>query len=261
LDDQSVRAAVAAAIDRDALIASGTGGGPSSGLPADALVRAPSLSGYAATMPAGAPGVTANPAAVPALLAAAGYVRTNGIWSRNGNPLDLVIAAPEGRQPYVDIADALKQQLVAAGLQASVITPPAAQLYQQQLVSPASGNGTAIDIVVGPQPVGGDPTTQLASWFGCQHTGGMTSASVPAGPLGMCDQSVQPTIDAALTGQIAVSDALAQVEPVLWSRAVEIPLFQLDDELTVGPQVDGVRDGPPLAGPFMGAAGWGRVTG
>lgn len=268
LSDQSVREAVAAAVNRAALVATGTGGGPSAKLVANALVTAPSANGYVATMPAGAPGATPQPTRVPSLLAQAGYEQTAGTWTRNGHALDLVIAAPDGREPYVTIANQLREQLVGAGIPATVVTPSAAQLYEQQLgATPTTTNGgtgttnAPIDILVGPQPVGGDPATELASWFGCS-TGTQAGATpVASGPLGWCDQSVQTTIASALTGETALPTALATVEPQLWAQAVEIPLFQVSDELAVGQQVSGVDAGPPLAGPFFGAAAWSRTSG
>jgi ABC-type transport system substrate-binding protein len=268
LSDQYVRGAVAAAVNRAALIATGTGGGPSSKLVANALVTAPSATGYAATMPANAPGATPQPAAVSSLLAQAGYEQSAGAWTRNGHSLDLVIAAPDGREPYVSIANQLREQLVGAGIPATVITPSASQLYEQMLgATPTSAGGGAsstdapVDILVGPQPVGGDPATELASWFGCTAATQTGATPVSAGPLGWCDSAVQSTITAALTGETPLPSALAEVEPLLWAQAVEIPLFQVSDELAVGPQVSGVDAGPPLAGPFFGAAGWSRTSG
>jgi ABC-type transport system substrate-binding protein len=268
LADQSVREAVAAAVDRAALIATGTGGGPSAGLPANGLVTAPSQPGYVATMPGNAPGAVPNPAAVPGLLAQAGYVHTATGWTRAGHQLSLVIGAPNGREPYVTIANQLRAQLVAAGIPATVVTPEPAQLYEQLLNPAAVGtnggtNGTTapIDILVGPQPAGHDPATELASWFGCTAASSTTAAPVSAGPLSWCDPAVQTTVDAALTGELPLSDALARVEPVLWAHAVEIPLFQVSDMLAVGPEVSGVDSGPPLAGPFFGAATWNRTNG
>jgi ABC-type transport system substrate-binding protein len=220
-------------------------------------------------MPASAPGATPNPGHVPALLAQAGYVQSGTSWVRSGHPLNLVIAAPAGRQPYVAIADQLREQLVGAGIAATVETPPAGQLYEQLLSGGAatpttSADNTAtkpVDILVGPQPAGGDPATALASWFGC-GTASATPGTQPtlAGPLGWCDQSLQSTITSALTGETPLPDALAKVEHTLWAQAVEIPLFQLADELAVGPQVAGVSAGPPFAGPFFDAAGWSRVA-
>jgi ABC-type transport system substrate-binding protein len=268
LADQSVREAVAAAVDRAALIATGSGTATSAGLTANSLVTAPSQPGYVASMPGNAPGAVPNPAAVPGLLAQAGYVHTVTGWTRAGHQLSLVIGAPNGRAPYVAIANQLRAQLVAAGIPATVVTPESTQLYEQLLnptsVSANGGpNGTTapIDIVVGPQPAGYDPATELASWFGCTTASPGGATPVSTGPLSWCDATIQATVEAALTGELPLSDALARVEPVLWAHAVEIPLFQLSDELAVGPEVSGVDSGPPLAGPFFGAATWNRTNG
>jgi ABC-type transport system substrate-binding protein len=219
-------------------------------------------------MPSNAPGAVPDLVNVPALLAQAGYTKTGSTWTRAGHALDLTIAAPEGREPYDTIATKLKLQLAAAGIPATVVTPTASQLYQQLLTAnpPASNGGASgtskpIDILVGPQPTGGDPATELASWFGCVTTGGASAQAPSAGPFGWCDQAVQPTVDAALTGTMSVPSALAKIEPLLWAQAVEIPLFQVSDELAVGSAVTGVDAGPPFAGPFFGAAEWGRTSG
>jgi ABC-type transport system substrate-binding protein len=267
LADQSVREAVAAAVDRLALIRAGTDGGPSARLAAGALVTAPSQAGYVPTMPPSAPGATPRPNQVASLLAQAGYTKTGSDWTRDGHTLSLVIAAPAGRPPYDAVATALRTQLVAAGIPATVVTPSATQLYQQLLTAnPATSNGGStgsakpIDILVGPQPAGGDPATELASWFGCSASA-TAAAPVSSSPLGWCDMAVQPTVQAALTGTTPLATALATVEPALWAAAVEIPLFQVSDELAVGRSVDGVDAGPPFAGPFFGAAEWGRTSG
>jgi ABC-type transport system substrate-binding protein len=267
LADQTVRVAVAAAVNRSALITTGTAGGPSAHLVANALVTAPSQSGYRATIPAKAPGRTPDPARVPALLAQAGYVQSGSTWTRDGRDLNVVIAAPAGEQPFVAIATQLRAQLVGAGIPATLETPQPGQLYEQllggrQTGSTATANGTnaPIDILVGPQPAGGDPATELASWFGCASAPAAGGPTPPAGPFGWCDQAIQPAIDSALTGETPSVTALADAESALWAQAVEIPLFQLSDELAVGQQVDGVAAGPPMAGPFFGAATWSRVT-
>ena len=269
LADLTVRRAVAAAVNRSALIATGTDGGPSGRLVAADLVVAPSQSGYRATMPAHAPGASPEPSRVPQLLAQAGYVQNGSNWTRAGHDLDLVIAAPAGHQPYVAIAEQLRDQLVGAGIPASVETPPAGQLYEQLLsttppVTTGTGNtARPPDIVVGPQPAGGDPATELASWFGCPATPGTTATPpppVPSSPLGWCDQAMRSTIQSALTGERPLATTMAKVEQALWSQAVEIPLFQVADELAVGDQVSGVTAGPPFAGPFFGAATWSRVN-
>jgi ABC-type transport system substrate-binding protein len=268
LADPQVRGAVAAALDRTALIAAGAGGGPSAGYRADSLVVPPSRPGYRPTVPAGRP-AGADPTTVSRLLTQAGYTQSAGLWGRDGQALRLAIAAPANREPYVGIAHAVQQELAAAGISATVSTPTGTQLYDQQLV-PATTSGGAtssgnppgaeeIDILVGPQPVGGDPATGLASWFGCPANSGSTT--LPAGPLGWCDPAQQSAITAALTGDVALPDALSTVEPALWAENVEIPLFQVCEELAIGRDVTGVSAGPPLVGPFDAAASWDRSNG
>ncbi|HWC83379.1 MAG TPA: ABC transporter family substrate-binding protein [Pseudonocardiaceae bacterium] len=279
LADQTVRTGVAAAIDRNALIGTGVAGGPSTKLTANALVVAPSQAGYAATLTGSDVAAAPNAGTVHDKLTQAGYTQVAGQWSKDGQPLRVRIAAAAGVQPYLDMAEQLRTQLQAAGIQATLTTPPATQLYGQQLLAgptttsnatsaaPTTGNApadtnTSPDIVVGPQPVDPDSASALASQFGCPLTLSDGTTKAPANALGFCDQTVQPTIEAALTGELSLPDALARVEPQLWAQAVEIPLFQVSDELVVATnKVAGVSAGAPLAGPFVSAASWSRTTG
>ncbi|HEX2131573.1 MAG TPA: ABC transporter family substrate-binding protein [Actinophytocola sp.] len=263
LTERGVRQAIVALLDREQLVTVGTGNGPASALRADAQVLAPSQPGYAPTIPAQA---RHDPARAEQLLRAAGYTRTAAGWTRGGQPLDLVVGAPEEREPAQRIAEEVQRQLVAAGVAAEVVTLPGDELYAQ-LYAGADGseedgeeNGETVDLAVIGQPVGADPATSLASNFGCV-TGGEGQPPVPANPLGFCDARVQPTMTAALTGALSVTDALAAVEPVLWRSAVAVPLFQQAETLAVRTDVSGVSPGPPLAGPFAGAAEWRRTDG
>ncbi len=269
LGDLKVRTAVTAAINRAALITAGTGGGPMSSLVANDLVVAPTQPGYQASIPPAATAAAPNSGTVQAQLTSAGYTLTNGQWSRNGQPLKVTIGVGTGWEPYATIAKLVQQQLQAAGIQASLVTPAASQLYGPDLTATPSTTtatgtgGNAVvdpDILIGPQPVDYDSPSGLASWFGCPQTLPGSTATAPPNPLGYCDKSLQPTIDAALTGEMSLSDALSRVEPALWSAEIEIPLFQLSDELAVGKQVTGVTVGAPLTGAFTGAATWNRVT-
>ncbi|HEX3780498.1 MAG TPA: ABC transporter family substrate-binding protein [Pseudonocardiaceae bacterium] len=304
-----VRAAVLAALNRAALISAGTGGGPAAQQVADDLVLAPSMAGYAATMPttgqAGAP----NPTAVNQLLTQAGYTKpvnpppvanapltdptgssggsstsssspaissptttttppqlpASSAWTRGGQPLRLVVAAPAGATPFVDIAQQIVAELTSAGIQATLSTPAGNVLYGQQVDVPPPTNGTQTttpppDILVGPQAVGGDSATDLASQFGCQQTLPNSTNLAPPNAFGWCDSALQPTIESALTGEMTLSDVLAKVEPVLWADDVEVPLFQFSTELAVGTKVTGVGVGAPLAGPFVGSPNWNTAT-
>ncbi|HEY0451166.1 ABC transporter family substrate-binding protein [Actinophytocola sp.] len=259
LGNLAVRQAVVALLNRAQLITVGTGNGPASALRADAQVLAPTSPGYAPTIPA-APA----PTRAAQLLGQAGYTRTTAGWTKNGQPLRLVIGAPAEREGAQRVADDVARQLTAAGIETKVVTPPADQLYAQLYAQDTSQNGSgggsqsgAVDLAVVSQPVGGDQATVLATNFGCT-TPADGGQPVPANPLGFCDPGLQATMDTALTGALSVTDALAAVEPQLWRAAVSVPLFQEADTLAVRPEVSGVSVGPPLAGPFAGAASWRR---
>ncbi|RLK54602.1 ABC-type transport system substrate-binding protein [Actinokineospora cianjurensis] len=256
--DQRIRSAVVALTDREALVKAGTGGGP--GLPANAQVLAPSAPGYTSTA---APPTKPDLALAQSLLTQAGYTRVNEGWMLGATPLNLVIAAPAGRPDYIDMARELQRQLSAGGVQSRLITPEADLLFTDLLAPrPAAATAPAeqVDLVVAPQPAGGDPVTALATRFGCAPVTAGTPVAA-ANPTGFCDQTVQDTIDKAITGGVGLSEALGLVEPTLWSRAVSLPLYQEADALVVRREMSGVAPGPPGAGPFATAPQWQRPQG
>jgi ABC-type transport system substrate-binding protein len=259
LTDLPVRQALIALLDRAQLITVGTGNGPSSQLPAQAQTLAPSEPGYAPTMPADA-STAYNPAAAQTLLTGAGYTRTSAGWARDGRPLELTIGAAKERPADVRIAKDIQRQLAAGGVTAEVATPSGAQLYQRLYATGGSGEDT-VDIAVTSRATGGDPATMLASDYGCVTDSTGSTSLTPANPLGYCDAGMQPTIDAALTGSLSVTEALTSVEPALWRAAVAVPLYQEADVLAVRGEVTGATAGAGFAGPFAGAAFWKRSAG
>jgi ABC-type transport system substrate-binding protein len=258
LSAEGVRRAIAALLDREALITTGTANGPAAKLPANAQVLAPEAPGYAPTMPATSPGRPDRDLAT-LLLSDAGYAKIDGIWTRNDRPLNVTIAAPEEHRSYGDVAGEVRRQLAAEGIPARVVTVPAGELVTR-LVADENGTGETINLVVAPNPAGGDPATVLATNFGCASRPD-GSAIAPLSPLGSCDPAIQPTIDAALTGAVSMPEALSVVEPVLWRQSVSVPLYQEAETLAVRHEVTGVGSGPPQAGPFAGAPDWRRVAG
>ena len=268
LVDDEVREAVAALVDRNKLIDEGADGGPSAQLRAEAQVLAPSEPGYAPTIPAGYG--TPDPVRAEALLTDAGYVKEAGIWRKDGKALTLVIASPGQQEPYAGMVQELSDQLVAAGIQVNTQHPQPRDLFANLLALPVSQSGqgatgnagaVGVDIAVVPLPVGGDPATVLASRFGCRPGQSTPSANVgviPANPAAVCDETLQQTIDEALTGTKPMADALAELEPQLWAMHTAIPLFQLADTLATGQGISGMTAGPPLLGPFGDAVNWTR---
>lgn len=272
LDEDPVRAAVAAALDRTALIATGVASGPSAELVAGMQVLAPSQPGYQPTAPESGPLVDPEVGAVTTLLSEAGYARVPQGWERGGELLELVVAAPENRDPYPTLAARAATQLRMFGIRVRLATPAADELYGT-LLDPAAGTGSTsgglastagspdgssgpVHVALVPQPAGGDPATVLASAHGCPL---VVPADVPMAPgniAGACDPLLQPRIGDALTGTAPVDAVLSAVEPVLWDRLVSVPLYQHSSILVTVPQLDGVVPGPMLEGPLHSAADW-----
>lgn len=260
LSTESVRQGVVALLNREPLITIGTGNGPAAKLAADAQVLAPSQVGYAPTIPTTTSPAKPDREQAVRLLSNAGYVKGATGWARDGRPLSLVVAAPAERPSYLSIANEVARQLGAEGIQTRVLTMPVSDLIAKLPVQQQTDSADTVNLAVVPQPVGGDPATAMATNFGCVTK----QDGAPATPLsatGTCDPAIQPTIDAALTGAVALSDALSTVEPSAWRHAVSIPLYQEAETLAVRPEMSGVDAGPPLAGPFAGAPGWRRSVG
>ncbi len=278
LDDQRVRTAVAAALDRPALIATGVASGPSAALRADSMVLAPSAPGYQATAPVSGVPVAPDPDTVRRLLTDAGYTRGRAGWERAGQPLRLVVAAPADREPYGTLAARVVDQLRTAGIEAQLREIDPDELFGTMLGPKPGINevsfrpGTAQvakpepdipgadipepDIVVLPQPVAGHPVTQLASWYGCPLVVPARLAPAPPNPAGLCDLTLQPLIERALTQGDPVGTVARTVESALWERAVTIPLYQQISLLITTSQLLDTAPGTALEGPLDGAARW-----
>ncbi len=290
LADFRTRRAVAALLDRTALIAAGTGGPPAQPLPAEALLTAPSQPGYARTGPEGPP-LRPDPAQAAALLTEVGYVRlADGRWTGPAGPLRLTVGAPVGRESYLRVATATAAQLTAAGIPTEVVTAPGTALYSAPNVDPVaptsttpssggtstsatpspaaasqatpsrpSGGAVRVDVLVMPRTVGGDPGTELMSDYGCPAS---TQAvpDPPPGPSGYCNAALRPLMLAAITGeQLPTAEALATAEGILWTETPVIPLYQPTSLLAVTPAAEaatGIGPGPLLTGPLSGAQRW-----
>lgn len=276
LSDQRVRTAVAAVLDRPSLIATGVASGPSAALRADSEVLAPAAPGYHATAPATGVPVAPDPDAARRLLTDAGYTRGPAGWERAGQPLRLVVAAAENREPYGTLAARVADQLRTAGIDAEFREVDPHELYgtmlgpsadavssrggSAEVITPAladlEGIEPGVDIVVLPQPAAGHPATQLASWAGCPLVVPAKLAPAPPNPADFCDLALQPMIERALTQDDPAGPVPPTVEAALWERAVTIPLYQPASLLITTSQLPDVVPGTPVEGPFDGAARW-----
>jgi ABC-type transport system substrate-binding protein len=271
LRDQRMRTAVAAVLDRPALIATGVASGPSAALRADSVVLAPSVPGYRATAPVAGVPVAPDPDTARRLLTEAGYTRGTAGWQRAGRPLHLVVAAPANREPYGTIAARVVDQLQTAGIEAELrevdsdelfgtllgphpdaVTPPGGATQ----LPPPVGTKPEVDIAVLPQPASGHPATQLESWYGCPLVVPARLAPAPPNVAQFCDLALQPMIEQALTQDDPAGPIPLTVETALWQRVVTIPLYQPASLLITTSQLPGVAPGTPLEGPLDSAARW-----
>ncbi|MGH3787351.1 MAG: ABC transporter family substrate-binding protein [Pseudonocardiaceae bacterium] len=271
LSDQRVRTAVAAALDRPSLIATGVAGGPSAALQADSQVWAPSAPDYRATAPASGIPMAMDPDTVRRMLTDAGYAPGPAGWARAGRPLRLVVAAPADREPYGTLAARVVNQLRTAGIEAELREVDPDELFGTMLGPGADeapfrpgtaeapdpvASGAGVDVVVLPQPTAGHPATQLASWYGCPLVVPARLAPAPPNPAKSCDLTLQPLIERALTQDDPTGTVPATVDAALWERAVTIPLYQPAALLVTTDQLRGITPGTPLEGPFDGANRW-----
>ncbi len=278
LADHRVRTAVLALLDPALLATVGaqTGNWVE---PVRAQVLSPSDPGYTSTQP---PPLNADQAF--GLLAEAGFGRAPEpppvsatspaprprSLARNGEPLVLRIGAVTGDDTALAVANTAADQLRSAGIDASVRSLPADELYGKELVE------NTIDAVVGWEATGGDPATALASRYGCppaapagSREDGETETEVPAAVeaarqapsnlSGVCDPEFQPAIAGALHG-VEVPRTLADAEPRLWGESIVLPIVQDNVVAAAGPSVDGASlSGAIQAGIFGDAAMWRRI--
>ncbi len=200
LADPRVRQGIAATLNREAIRAAVA----PEAVPVDSFGAAPSDPGYVASAPAGAP-ARPDPAAAAAAFGQAGYVRgANGAWQLGGRPLNVVVGAAAERPEDVRVAQAVASQLRAGGVTATVVAPPAADLFSRPTVAPVAHTTTPTRAPggAGPAPRTGDapapapsasPTRSAAPSSGASPT-----STAPAGPVAV-DVLVAPR---AVTGAV-----------------------------------------------------------
>lgn len=103
-----------------------------------------------------------------------------------------------------------------------------------------------------PTSTGSSPTpTPSPSATGSQTPTATTSPEAPASDsdtlvqapsniTGLCDQSIQPNIDAALDGTTPIDEVITAVEPRLWNMSTVLPILQDTTIVAAGPSVQNV---------------------
>ena len=143
-------------------------------------------------------------------------------------------------------------------------TTPAASTTASTTASPTPAPppaGVAVDVVVRPRTVGGDPATELASDYGCADpatpNGPPARPSVPT----TCSSALQPLLDELLTDPDPTTAASTRtaVEKLLWTQVPALPLYQPVSLLVSTAGADAgtaVGPGPLATGPLTGAQRW-----
>ena len=294
LADVRVREAILGLLDVDLLAAVGAGSDNTVTL-AQAQIRAPSDPGYVPTAPA-----ALGKDAALALLTSAGYdidttvttsatpasptpESTRGQISKDGVPLTLVIGVASNDPTSVAVANTAADQLRNVGIAASVqpLDPPV--LYGDAVPN------NRVDAIVGWHRAGGDLATEMASRYGCTALGGgpasngttttatttatttpITPASGPTEPgvpvpvpnniTGVCDQTLQPRIDAALQGHVPIAEVIDFMEPKLWQMWTVLPILQDTTIVAAGPRVEHVSLSGAVPVGIVGDAGsWVKI--
>ena len=197
---------------------------------------------------------------------------TRGRISKAGQQLALVIGVAANDPTSQAVANTAADQLRNVGIAATVLALDPVKLYREALVN------HQVDAIVGWQQAGGDLATSLASRYGCLalattsvSTSGtpvsedrpgapsdpapaVPSAKIPPRPAippgalvqapsnitGICDRSIQPDLNSALTGTTPIAEVIAQVEPRLWNMAAVLPILQDTTIVAIGPSVSNV---------------------
>lgn len=215
-----------------------------------------------------------------------------GRISRDGQQLSLVIGVAANDPTSVAVANTAADQLRDVGIAATVLALDPVTLYRDAL------DDNRVDAVVGWRQAGGNLATLLESRYGCpalrttRLTGPSaaansparatpsagTGAKAPAPPpspepepgvlvqapsnlTGICDPSIQPSIDAALNGTKSINDVIIAVEPRLWNMSTVLPILQDTTIVAAGPSVRNVSLSGAVPVGIVGDAGQWVKTG
>jgi ABC-type transport system substrate-binding protein len=197
---------------------------------------------------------------------------TRGRISKDGKQLSLIIGVAANDPTSVAVANTAADQLRNVGIAATILALDPVALYRDALVNnrvdalvawrDAGGNlatllasryscpaleATAVSTAAAPtaspdQSVtpratpATTPTAPSSTAPGrAQEPGALVQA--PSNLTGICDHSIQSSIDAALAGTANINDVINEVEPRLWNMSTVLPILQDTTIVAAGPSV------------------------
>jgi ABC-type transport system substrate-binding protein len=198
---------------------------------------------------------------------------TRGRISKDGKQLSLILGVATNDPTAVAVANTAADQLRNVGIAATVLALDPVALYRDALVN------NRVDAIVGWRQAGGNLATLLASRYSCPalEATAVSTAAAPSGPsassdpsvtgraapaptstapsraqepgalvqapsniTGICDHTIQSSIDAALNGTKNINDVINAVEPRLWNMSTVMPILQDTTIVAAGPSVQNV---------------------
>ncbi|MGB6514343.1 MAG: ABC transporter substrate-binding protein, partial [Mycobacterium sp.] len=221
---------------------------------------------------------------------------TRGRISKDGKQLSLIIGVAANDPTSLAVANTAADQLRNVGVAATVLALDPVAMYRDTLVNnrvdalvgwrEAGGNlatllasryscpaleATAVSTAAAPTassdpsvPVKATPATTSAAPTStapgrAQEPGALVQA--PSNLTGICDHSIQSSIDAALKGSKDINDVVNAVEPQLWNMSTVLPILQDTTIVGAGPSVQNVSLSGAVPVGIVGDAGQWVKTG
>jgi ABC-type transport system substrate-binding protein len=178
-------------------------------------------------------GVAASVLALdPVMLYGDGLNRVDAIvgWRHAGGDLATVLASRYGCPGLETTA------VSTTGAPTPVISTTKTPVPQPKSSVPAQPKPATITTTAQVQPTTAPTSVPAAPPL----LGGDQLVQAPSNLTGICDQSIQPQIDAALAGTANVADVVNALEPKLWSMESVLPILQDTTIVAAGPTVRNV---------------------
>jgi len=218
LNDPKVRQAISYAINRPLISKIGEYGyePPAS---QDGIVS-PTFSSWVASSATSALGSGFNTAKAAAILKADGYVKTGGVYAKNGKKLEFTLTTNGGYSDWIASMQVLSQQLTSFGIKISLETPAAGTFYANLY----SGNyQLAYNVEAG----GPTPFYEMRQWLFSKN-----SAAIGTAAASNWERYSSPATDALLNSYGVTSNPatqksiIAKLESVMVTQAPVIPVLE-----------------------------------
>jgi hypothetical protein len=152
------------------------------------------------------------------------------------------------REAGGNLATLLASRYSCPALEATAVSTAAA---------PTASSDPSVPVKASPATTSAAPTSTAPGR--AQEPGALVQA--PSNLTGICDHSIQSSIDAALKGSKDINDVVNAVEPQLWNMSTVLPILQDTTIVGAGPSVQNVSLSGAVPVGIVGDAGQWVKTG